>query len=226
VFDISVPSSPWSSGTLDEYGCPVWIADLADTDPNHLVHVVRDLAPADALELLGADRQSIRPGELPAERPDEWTSLPRAAVTPLDPDSVLVAGRAGAWTFVYDDAGRTIALWHLPDRPPLGATEMLSIKGNVAATSNTDIDGHTGFTYAVDGRTLVWADGPLGTRQCDGNTPSELRAAVEAAEISNHEDDHGVNMRTICALAGLPSTSAELRRIPLLIAPLDQNRGW
>ncbi|MFD2421458.1 hypothetical protein [Amycolatopsis pigmentata] len=44
-----MPTPGFEPGTLDEIGCPVWISDLANDDPNHLVHVVRDLEPAEAL---------------------------------------------------------------------------------------------------------------------------------------------------------------------------------
>src|SRR4051812_29819610 len=91
-------------GTLDDLGCPVWITDLADEDPNHTVHVVRDLDPADALLSLGVKPHQIRSCELPAHRVDSRTSLPRAEISPTDSGAVLVAGRMGIWTFIYDDS--------------------------------------------------------------------------------------------------------------------------
>ena len=219
-----MPELYFDPRTLDEAGCPAWISALAgeEHDPNHLVHVVRDLEPADALELLGVDRQAIRPCELPTRNPGELTPLARAAIHPLNPTVVLMAARIGDWTFIYDDLGETLCLWHLPDRPPMDATEALSIKGKVAATGNIAITGQVGFTYAVNGKILVQEteDVPSST-ELGENTPAKVRAAVKAAGIFDSGDDYGVSMRMICALAGLPRTLDELRQIPLLVAPLD-----
>jgi hypothetical protein len=207
--------------TVDEEGCPRWITEIASENPNHLVHVVRDVEPARALALLGADPQSIRPCELPDERPDEWTSLAKAAIFPNAPETVLVAGRVEGWTFVYDDLGSTLFLWHLPERPPLNGTETLSAEGAVAATSHRDINGNSGFQYAVGGQTMVWAEALDEVRELGEEAPPEIQVAVGVAGASESDEDHGGNMRMICALAGLPFTMEELRRIPLLVGELD-----
>jgi hypothetical protein len=197
-------------GTLDESGCPVWISELANDDPNHLVHVVRGLDPADALTLLGADRQSITSCELPAERPDYWTSLPRAAIAPLAPTCVLMAGRIRGWTFIYDDLGLTLG----------EGAQALSGDGRVAATGYATITGHAGFLYAVDSDLLTNQE-LLALADLDDDTPAEARAAFESAGSFDPEYDDHVSMRAVCVLAGLPSTLSDLRQIPLLVAPLD-----
>ncbi|MFI6762000.1 hypothetical protein ACIBF5_22950 [Micromonospora sp. NPDC050417] len=209
-------------GDLDEFGCPVWIAELGwqeHADPNHLVHVVRHLDPADALVLLGADRQAIKPCVLPTERPDSST-IPRAAIGPADPTAVLIAGRTGDWTFVYDDLGYTLFSFHLPERPPPLAAQTLSTEGGIAATSNTTINGQTGFAYAVDGTIEVVLDS-FELAEPDGDLPAEVRAAIDAAGRFDADEDIHINMRVLCALAGLPRTLDDLRATPLLIAPLN-----
>jgi hypothetical protein len=62
-----MPTPGFPAGTLDEDGFPVWITDLAVHDPNHTVHVVRGLAPADALQILGARPGIITPCQLPGQ---------------------------------------------------------------------------------------------------------------------------------------------------------------
>lgn len=205
--------------SVDELGNPQWISALTTgDDPNHVVHVVRDLEPAEALELLGVDPQAIKPCELPGGSAE----LARAAMRPLDPSVVLIAGRVGDWTFVYDDLGETGFLWHLPERPPLDAAKVLSDKGSTAATSHVSITGNTGFTYAVEGELLVnVSEKPFERSDLEEEPPAEIRAALDAAESFAIEYDDGLPMRMICALAGLPRTLDELRRIPLLIAPLE-----
>ncbi|GAA1968591.1 hypothetical protein [Amycolatopsis minnesotensis] len=204
---------------MDELGNPHWISALATGDDhNHVVHAVRDLEPAEALELLGVDRTDIRPCELP----DQPAELARAAVRPLNPSAVLIAGRAGDWTFVYDDFGVTGWLSHLAERPPPEAAKVLSGKGSAAATSHVSITGNTGFTYATGGEILVdVSDKPFERSDLLEEPPAEIRAALDAAGSFDIEYDDGLPMRMICALAGLPRTLDELRRIPLLIAPLE-----
>lgn len=205
--------------TLDESGCPVWISELANDDPNHLVHVVRDLEPADALELLGAARQSITSCDLPAERPDQWTSLPRAAIRPpLNPTAVLLAGRIGDWTFIYDDLGLTLGLPQ-PERPPLETAQVLSSTGKVAATGYVTINGHAGFIYAVDGDLLTRQE-LFALAELADDTPTEVRAAFEPAGTFDIEFDDYVSMRALCVLARLPRMLEDFRKIPLLVAPL------
>ncbi|WP_216894189.1 hypothetical protein [Nocardia alni] len=203
---------------LDEFGCPTWISELAIDDPNHLLHVVRDLGPADALELLGAERRSITSCELPAERPDRWTSLPRAAIAPLNPTAVLLAGRIGEWTFVYDDLGLTLGLPQ-PEGQSLEAAQLLSDKGKVAATGFVTMDGPAGFIYAVDGD-LLTSQELSALEELADDTPAEVRGAFETAGAYDIELDDYINMRAACILAGLPSTMRGLRHIPLLVAPL------
>ncbi|WP_156959542.1 hypothetical protein [Nocardia sp. BMG51109] len=217
-----MPEPYFSPEQLDETGSPAWINALGgeEYDPNHLIHVVRDLEPADALEVLGVDRQAIGPCVLPTRNPDDRTSLARLAIAPLNPTVVLIAARIGDWTLIYDDLGETGYLWHLEQRPPVEAAEALSAKGTVAATSNVAMTGHIGFTYAVDGNILFWRSHDEFDPDLD-DAPAEARAATESAGTIDAEFDDGVTMRTICALTGLPRTLAELREIPLMIAPYD-----
>lgn len=208
---------------LDETGCPTWLSALAgqEHDPNHLVHIVRDLEPADALAVLGVDRQEIRPCALPARKPGDRTSMARAAIDPLNPIVVLIAGRVGEWTFIYDDLGETGYLWHLDQRPPVQAVSALSSAGGAAATSVVSITGHVNFDYAVDGETLCYHSRDDSDLDDPARVPAEVRAAVEAAGTVEAEYDDGITMRIICALGGLPRTLDELREVPLLIAPHD-----
>jgi hypothetical protein len=229
-----MPAPGFRPNTLAEDGCPVWIGELANDDPNHLVHVVRGLEPADALALLGADPQSITACELPARRPDQWTSLPRAAISPLDPLAVLLAGRTGDWTFIYDDLGLTLFFDQPGSPPPPPETaQVLSSNGEVAATGYYTINGHAGFTYAVNGEVLAqvddggWLTGEVLPRLADlaDDRLAGVSAAFESAgtiSTDSGELDNYASMRAICALAGLPRTMADLRQIPLLVAPLNQ----
>ncbi|WP_157117238.1 hypothetical protein [Nocardia vaccinii] len=216
-----MPELYFSPDQLDENGCPTWVTALAgeEYDPNHLVHIVRDLDPADALALLGVDRQDIRPCELPARSPGDRASLARAAIEPLNPTVVLIAGRVGEWTFIYDDLGETSCLWHLEQRPE--AVSALSTAGAAAAISSVAITGHINFGYAIDGETLFFHSRDESDLDDLAEVPAEVRAAVEAAGTVGAEFDDGTTMRIICALGGLPRTLAELREIPLLIAPYD-----
>ncbi|MBF6541440.1 hypothetical protein [Nocardia brasiliensis] len=191
--------------TLDTEGVPWWISELANDDPNHCVHVVRGLEPAAALEALGAKASLFRPCELPVGKPDEWTSLPAAT---------LLAGRIGEWTFVYDDAGAT------------DDVAALSADGRVAATSYYSINADASLTYCTDGNEIAWInvdDLELDTDLAD--LPAELRAAFEAAGtlefdyLEPGDADYAICMRAVTALAALPPTLAEFRRIPLLLTP-------
>lgn len=216
---MTMPGFPPS--TVDSEGQPVWITDLEEGHGNHILHVVRGMEPVEALKALGAEPGAIRPCELPGSRPDESTSLPRAALG-TDPGAaaVLLAGSTGEWTFVYDDSG-----WTFEDEP----AGTLSAAGRAAVTSSTTINGDAFFTYAVDGQEivdislddLVLADDLPGM-------PAELRAAFEAAGVADWEDlepgeaDSLIGMRAACALAGLALTLDDLRRMPLLVAELAQ----
>lgn len=206
--------------TVDEIGCPVWINELAPDDPNHLVHVVRDLEPARALELLGADRQSISSCELPAERPDEHTSLPGAAIAALNPMAVLLAGRVGDWTFVYDDLGYTLGFLKTAD-PALETAQVLSGEGAAAATGYVTITGQAGFVYAVGGELLTNASAVFELSDLPEDARAEARAAFESAGSCDPEFDDYLGIRAVCALAGLPCGLEAIRELPLLVAPLD-----
>jgi hypothetical protein len=215
--DPPMPTPGFPPHTLDDGG-PVWISDLAVADPNHALHVVRGLDPAEALRLLGAEPDAVRPVELPATRPDDWTSLPAAALGAHSAEDVLLAGRVGEWTFVYDAAGVTGG-----DEE----TEALSADGRKAATSVVTINLDTSFGYAVDGETVLSTSADdLDLAEDLPAMPEEVRAAFEAAgtfdaeHLDPGEPDYDITMRAACALAGLVCTTEDLRRLPLLGASL------
>ncbi|MFD2420024.1 DUF6461 domain-containing protein [Amycolatopsis pigmentata] len=215
-----MPTPGFPPHTLDDDGCPIWITELANDDPNHTLHVVRGLEPAAALEAVGAKPHLFQPCELPERKPDEWSSLPAAAlgITPGD-CAALLAGRVGEWTFVYDDAGATAG----------DETVVLSLSedGRTAATSTYTINADASLTYAVNGEQLAWIDVDSLDLETDlADLPDELRAAFEAAGVVEDEDlepgqaDYDITMRAICALAGLQTTLEDLRKLPLLGTPL------
>lgn len=216
-----MPTPGFPQNTLDSEGLPVWIRDLAYGDPNHSLHVVRGIEPAQALEILRAEPGSIRSCELPDSKPDEHTSLPCAALG-IEPGSAaaLLAGRIGEWTFVYDDSGYTFD----------GTAEALSGDGRTAATSVYTTNGDASLTYAVDGEEVeeIIVD-DLALEEDLPGMPAELGAAFEAAGIAEWEDlepgevDSLIGMRTACALAGLALTLDDVRRFPLLMA--QRNEG-
>lgn len=218
-----MPTPGFPEGTLDQAGFPVWITDLASEEPNHTVHVVRGLAPVDAMQMLGARPAMITSCQLPSQRPDRNTSLPRAAIGPTDSGSVLLSGQIGAWTFVYDDMGLT-SFGDDPDRaggfaPP---AKMLSAVGREAATSTFTIEGDTDLALAVGGELLV--DVGENVDPAVDEIPARLRLAVQAAGKFESGDvglDEGINMRVLCALAELSVTLDDLREIPLLAAPFS-----
>lgn len=211
-------TTKFEAGALDESGCPAWISALAAEDPNHLVHVVRDLEPAAALELLGVERDSIASCELPVATVDEQTSLIRSAISPANPTAVLLAGRTGDWTFIYDDLGLTFGLWD--GSKPQDAATVLSVQGNVAATGYSTITGHAGLLYAIDGEPLVNQE-LFDLTELDGDSPAEVRTAVELASAFDTQFDDYLSMRAVCILAALPRTLEDLRNVSLLVAPLD-----
>lgn len=213
-----MPTPGFPPHTLNEDGGPVWLSDLAAAHPHHALHVVRGLEPAEALETLGARPQLFQPCELPAARPDEWTSLPGAALGVAPGSSAaLLAGRFGEWTFVYDDSGHTVG----DDE-----TRALSAHGRTAATSVYSINADAHLVYAVDGEEVAWIDvEDLNPERDLPGMPDELRAAFQAAgtveddSLEPGQPDYDTAMRAICALAGLVRTTDELRSIPLLATP-------
>lgn len=209
-----MPTPDFPPNTLDSDGDPLWIVELANADPNHAVHVVRDLEPAEALKRLGANPERFRSVELPDSKPDDRTSLPGAALD-VKPGTgaALLAGRIGDWTFVYDDSGYTTG----------DSAAALSDGGRSAATSYFSINADASLTYAVDGKEVAWVNVDDLDLETDlPEMPAELRAAFEAAGtveldyLEPGEPDYAIAMRAVCALAGLTCTIDDIRRIPLL----------
>jgi hypothetical protein len=213
-----MPTPGFPPNTLDNNGTPLWISELANDDPNHCVHVVRGLEPTAALEALGAKPRWFKACELPDSRPDEWTSLPAAALGDDERGSAaLLAGRIGEWTFVYDDSGAT----------DHSNTHALSAAGRVAATSMVSINADASLTYWADGHELAWIDADSLDLEADlTGMPEELRAAFVAAGTFDLDDldpgvpDYSIGMRAISALAGMRCTLDDLRRIPLVVTLL------
>lgn len=211
-----MPAPGFPPGTLDADGDPKWIGELAGANPNHALHVVRDLDPGAALEIIGVKPHLIQPCDLPAAKPDDWTSLPGAALG-LEPGAAaaLLAGRVVDWTFVYDDSGFTFD----------GAPEALSASGRTAATSVFTINADASMHVAVDGEEIAWINVDDLQEEDLADFPEELRTAFEVAGVVEDQDaepgefDYAVTMRATCALAGLTLTAEELRTLPLLAAP-------
>ena len=206
------------TAALTKDGSPKWIDELTTADPNHLLHVVRGLAPADAVELVGGTvLRQLRPHELPAERPDDGT-IAHAAIGADPLMDLLVAGQRGDWTFVYDTEG--ITGWTL-ERVEMA--EVLSANGRAAGTSILTINDDSTLCYAEDGETIfsIDVDEP---RPTGDEVPAVLRTAIEAAGRADSDDDDEdfldvqANMRIACALAGLTWTPEEFRGQPLLVA--------
>jgi hypothetical protein len=213
-----MPTPAFPPNTLDPEGEPTWLVELASEDPNHTLHVVKNLEPAEALERLGANPRLFRPCELPATRPNAHTSLPGAALD-IGPgnSAALLAGRLGEWTFVYDDAGYTFPEEH---------TIPLSADGRTAASSLYTINADASLSYAVNGEQLTYINvDDLDLEEDVPDMPAELRAAFDAAGVVDIEGaepgeaDYTIAMRVVCALAGLTFTLDDLRRIPLLGTP-------
>ncbi|QWF83351.1 DUF6461 domain-containing protein [Amycolatopsis sp. CA-230715] len=209
-----MPKPDFPPNTLSDEGNPLWIDELANADPNHAVHVVRDLEPAEALKRLGANPESFRSVELPDSKPSDHHSLPSTALG-IEPGTgaALLAGRIGDWTFVYDDSGYT------NDDTLLA----LSDGGRSAATSYFSINADASLTYAVDGEQLAWVNiDDLDLETDLPEMPAELRAAFEAAGtvdldyLEPGEADYSIAMRAVCTLSGLTCTIDDIRRIPLL----------
>jgi hypothetical protein len=213
---MATPGFPPNS--LDAEGVPLWISGLAGEDPNHSVHVVRGLGPAEALEALGAKSRLFRSCELPDGKPKGRSSLPELALGDArgDASATLLAGRIGEWTFVYDDFGATSH----------DETVVLSAAGRVAATSYFSINADASLTYFADGDELAWVTVDDLVLETDlAEMPGELRAAFEAAGtvelgyLEPGQPDYAICMRAVSALAGMHCTLEDLRRIPLLVTP-------
>ncbi|MFJ6837903.1 hypothetical protein [Streptomyces sp. NPDC091209] len=178
------------------------------------------MEPAQALRTLGADAESIRSCVLPDSNPSERESLPFAVLgDEAWGTAALLAGRVGEWTFVYDDCGVTYD----------GTAEALSRDGRTAVTTVYTVNGDACLIYAVNGAAVasIYPD-DLSLEEDLPGIPAELRAAIEAAGVADWEDlepgevDSLIGMRAACALAGLAVTLDDIRRIPLLIAPLHE----
>lgn len=215
---------------LTEGASPKWIDELATADPNHLLHVVRGLAPADAVELAGGTvLRHLRPHELPAERPGDWSTIAHAAIGADRTTDLLVAGQRGDWTFVYDASG--VTGW-TPGRAEMAT--VLSASGRAAGTSILTINNDSSFCYAEDGGILIALDAN-DPRPASDEVPEGLRAAIEAAGRADSDDadsddqddedflDVDANMRIACALAGLTWTAGEFRAQPLLIGEVTSS---
>lgn len=217
---MAIPGFPVEA--LNEAGGPLWIDSLANEDPNHLLHVVRGLDPAAAIELVGGRvLRELTPGELPTERPDEWSTPAHAAVSADRMTDLLVAGQRGDWTFVYDTSG--VTGW---TKDFTAMATVLSADGRVAATSNWTINADTGISYAEDGQLVFVATEAYDPQYHDEDTPDHLRPVIEAAgRVTDAEDgdDYEINMRIVCVLAGLTWTPDELRAEPLLIGEVTES---
>jgi hypothetical protein len=222
-----VPTPGFPPGTLTE-GFPAWIDAIEGEYAHYTVHVVRGLSPADALETFGARPASFMTCEPPGAPADGQTSPPQSVFGQRGCAAVLLAGQAGAWTFVYDGLGGT-EVGEDPQRRGSFASmaEILSAGGREAASSTSTTNADINLFYAVDGDLLLHA-----VEEVDPETddiPAGLRAAVEAAgtfECADSRDDEddgpdpAVNIRVVCALAGLNLTLEELRGIQLIGASL------
>src|ERR1700761_3212579 len=75
----TIPIPGFRTGTLNNDGYLAWITGLDNYEgANRTLHVVRGLAPADALQVVGARQAVITPCRLPARQPDNGTSLVEA----------------------------------------------------------------------------------------------------------------------------------------------------
>jgi hypothetical protein len=183
--------------------------------------VVRGLAPAGALEAIGARPARFMTCVLPGAE----AVPPRQVFGRPGCEAVLLAGQVGDWTFVYDGLGDT-GYGEDPHRRYafVSMAEILSAGAREAASGTFTIEADTSLSYAADGRLLLDAGEPLDPGE--DYIPSGLRAAVEAAGTfgpageRNRGPDLAVNIRVVCALAGLTLTPKDLRALPLTGAPL------
>jgi hypothetical protein len=220
-----VPTPGFPAGTLGESGLPAWLEALTDDEDAYFtLHVVRGLAPTDALAAIGARPAMFMACVLPGEAQAGVEAQPPRQVFG-DPgcEAVLLAGQVGAWTFVYDGFGDTESGEDPRQRGSfVSMAEILSAGDKEAATSSVSINAGARLVYAVDGDLLLHAVGEVDPERDD--IPTGLRAAVESAgtfaAADDDRPDDAVSIRVACALARLNLTLEDLREVPLIGAPL------
>lgn len=211
--------------TLDSAGGPAWLSELGAGDPHQLVHLVRDLQPLEALEVLGAKLEHLRPCTLPRERADEYTSLPRTALGDAECGAVLLAGRIGDWTFVFDDAGMTSEVLDVNGALVTPAVALSRTGGAALSLANIFGGPSCGLDFAEHGDEVLWTN----SDELDGIAPDlegRLKDALDAAGIVEQdyldpgERDPDAVLRMGCVLAGITSwTSADIRAADLVMLP-------
>jgi hypothetical protein len=207
----AMPIPGFPAEAIDENGFPRWITQLGDEYANHLLHVVRGLSPEEALRLVGGGKvyRYVAPGTLPTEPTKDGSGLIHAAIGVDRRVDLLLAGRNGDWTFVYDAGGATFEV-----------VDVLSADGRVAVSATSSINADSSLEYAEDGQTLVEIREPYGPRYAE-EFREALHSAVEAAGSVDSADedfwDIDVNVRIACALAGLTWTLEELAAQPLIV---------
>lgn len=244
-----MPTPGFPPGTLDTDDRPIWLSEL-DLIGQSTAHLVRDVPPRVALELLGLDAGSAVPCTLPERSTDEHTSLPRAALGDPDCVAVLLAGRVHGWTLVFDDAGVTSEVGNLeraravdaaargdwsgleamagrPSPAVQDPSTVLSAGGGPAVTIQTNFTGPpVGVGYAIDGE-LVFSTDTHDLDLRESQPRADVRAAIAAAGISDEDDlDPGEPdifgvARIGCALAGVTWTMADLRATDLIAITFD-----
>ncbi|WP_243788486.1 hypothetical protein [Saccharopolyspora gloriosae] len=244
-----MPTPGFPDGTLDSDEHPIWMSEL-DVIGHSAVHLVRDVRPRAALEILGLDADSAVPCTLPAQSPDEFTSLPRAALGDPDCVAVLLVGRIGGWTLVFDDAGATNEVGNLERARAVNAAAggdwsgleamagepkpvvqdpsvALSAGGGPAVTIRTNFTGPPfSIEYAIDGEMVFGTDSHDLDLQ-DAQPRADVRAAIAAAGIAEQDDLEPGEMDTSgvarigCALAGAIWTMDDLRATELLAVTFD-----
>jgi hypothetical protein len=207
---IVIPEREADLGTLDQNGDPAWLAEFTGEGVCGTVHVVRALDPARALLALGADASLIRRCDPPAPRADTPNALSQATIGSTDRGVMLLGGRVGGWTFVFDDSGLSDTA---PDR--YTAAMVLSAEGGEAATGVYTGDGYVELAHAVDGEQLsdirdgIPAEGAA-------RVPAGSRAALEAVGAFDDSDSgetaDGIGVRVACVLVALKYTVEGLCR--------------
>ncbi|MCX2733851.1 hypothetical protein OOZ19_26705 [Saccharopolyspora sp. NFXS83] len=220
---MTAPEFP--ADTLDSEGGPAWLSELGSGDPHQLVHLVRDLQPLQALEVLGAKLQHLRPCALPQERADEHTSLPRTALGDSECSAVLLAGRIRGWTFVFDDAGMTSEVSDVGGALVTPAMALSRTGGAALSLANNFSGPSCGLDFAEHGAEVLWTN----SDDLDVIAPGlegRLKDAVDAAGIVEQdyldpgERDPEAVIRMGCVLAGITSwTSADIRAADLVMLP-------